>query len=896
MDSQLKQTVTTFLDEKAKLKKRSDDIIELELSLYKVNQSVFTSLYNSLVSDADFEVDVITRSLDVIVDNLCNDQIPTTYRREMGFSTECKTSENYIKKYSLSRRPVMVKAFIDYKIKVSKEEKFRPFEIPVNSKVRAKIRTTFINKSHPNWKFDLTMVKYGLLSELGSQIHKIKSDILTIDFDEKNIFEKLPLHEFNLWEVEAEWISDDKPTTDDLNKIEILFPLISKDQFNKMKMQEHIYEVAKEVERNAHRVKLYKTEWGLKRLLNQVIGLTKQSYRDIFPPHGMFLTEKTDGFRCLLKIDGKVLTLLYKRNIHQITLDQDDFANEQSFLDAEIVLDHADPEDMSKCIIKIFDVIKFRDELMTTVPGRQRIEMLPAVTEYVNAFMPGQVKAKSFRLITEDNMDTIFKEVYESVEPKDREGLILMSGNSEYSRTKNYKWKDFQHNTVDFLARIPPAGVLGNAPFNKVKGKTLYLIFVGVNNVMRNYMNIHKLSFFDKLFPKGSYNKTYGPTHFSPSGAPLAYIYYHPEGESLDNRIIELQISKKLENIDYKKPLDWKFVQVRTDRQPSDHYFGNDIETAETTFQNYFAPFKLEDLPKPNFGYFADAKTNIHDASNKFKRFIGTELILKYAAGANWVLDIGGGRGADLQRYQSARVKNVLFAEVDPEAINELILRKYTTLRKPRIKIKGNEVDTSDISTSIYTLLADLNQPALDTTKSIQSITGSPQPIMNFIMSNFSLHYMCCGTTDQMKNLISLVTSQAVDKTIFAITVMDGQKVFDKLKTVKTGDSYQIIEDDIVKYSIRKNYAGDKLAPVGQSISVKLPFSDEMYDEPLVNCDVLIEEFEKAGFNKCEDYPFTRKLNAFKKVYSYIHTSITTQDKEYIELHRALVFKYKKQK
>lgn len=911
--------ITTYVDLVNNNKNKNVEI-ELEISLYKINQSIYLNIYKHILANSSFKLVSITRILDLLVDNLYNDVNPTTYRRSIQFSTEGKISEQYVKKQSVMKRATIIKDVIDYKLKVSTEEKVKAFTAPMNALVRIKIRSSFIHNDYPNWRFDLTMIKSGLLSELGPFLTKYKEEILMASFDEKNIFDKINLHEFNMWEVEMEWIGKELPVVENISIINILFQLINLKHVKNMKIQEYIYEVAKEVEPNTYKQKLYKTEWGLKRLLNQVIGLTKQSYKHIFPPYGMYVTEKTDGFRCLIIIAGNKLILLFKDTmIEKKLLIDDNISNAiTSIFDSEILLNSSHN---SEILLKIFDVIKYKNESIMDMPGRQRLEYLDRALEEVNKFILVKdindeninndtvinndnnnikIKAtiKKFELITEENIDSIFKSTYEKSPIVEREGLIIMSGISPYIRTKNYKWKDFNHNTIDFLIKKAPV----NPMFATKPNKQLYLLFVGINSDMMRYMNINKLPMYDQLFSLHGKNN-YQPIQFTPSSYPLAYLYYHDadatdynglvNGPIEDNTIIELRIDHKLDKISYNKPLDWKFVQIRTDRTATEFYFGNDFEIAESTFQNYISPFQLDDLAKPDFGYFAENKSNIHEASNKFKRFIGTEIILKYAENSKWILDLGGGRGADLQRYQAAKVKNILFIDVDAEAINELILRKYSTLKSDVIMIKGKPVSASDISSTIYTLLMDLNQSYSLTAESINYITGNNKPIMEFVMSNFSFHYLCCTSDNYLMNIIGLLKTQVAEKGIIAITIMDGVKIFDRLKTIKQGEYYKIIENGVEKYSLKKNYAGTTIAKYGQTISVKLPFSNEHYDEALVNIPVVIDAFAKAGFEEIENYEFKSKIAAFKKINKTNYSSLTSQDLEYIDLFRALVFKRK---
>jgi len=1011
----IKEVITLFTDTTNTLKKskKTSNNIELEISIQKINRDIFVSLYNKLIKSADFKVKGISRSLDTLVENLYNDPNPATYRRQMEFTTTGKSDEEYMKKTKIMKKPIMIEDFLNYKIKLSMEERVNKFSVPVNSLLRFKIRTSFVHKSYPNWRFDLTMVKSGLLGELGEQLQKYKKEILTPEFTPENIFDVIPLHEITSWEVEIEWIGDAAkesktndaakesktndvaktieatstsfPSAEDFKIVSTLFGLIEDSNMIKMKFQQYMYEIAKEIETNPNRLKYYKTEWGLKQLLNQVIGLTKQTYKSIYPPIGYYLTEKTDGYRCIVYVKENKLALLYKQNVFEVSFDGHKLGidkalknenttyitdntndSEISIIDAEIVGAENEITINSNFTVKIFDVIMFRDEPVGEMTGRQRIGMLKNICDYLNKIL-NKFTFKEFKLITEENLNTIFKETYGKEENKDREGLIIMAGTSSYSKTKNYKWKNFEHNTIDFLAKKVPSYIVGNYPFiKKNPSSELYVLFVGITGGMKHYMGLNNLSFYNTIFSRDMYNNNYQPIQFSPSSFPLAYLFEYETAKtkktiskvkgkvikgnnedesfttsSLDNTIIELRLEHPIDatndKIDYTKALPWKLEKVREDRKPTNDYFGNNFEIAEITFQNYFSPFTLEDLSQPDFGYFNEKKSMLYEASNKIKRMVGTEIISKYAENADWVLDLASGRGADLQRFQIANVKHLLMIDIDTDAISELIARKYQTFTSDKIIVKGKTFSSNNISMSINTLIMDLNQSYIESNKIINEIIGknigksNPElmngeqkpvkgkkpiddKVVDFIIFNFAFHYFC-NTNIQLENIMKLIVSQISTGGIVCMTVMNGRKIFDLLKNIPKGSEYIFKEQEekvvvkkgrgkpkkeveepaepeqFNKYGIVKKYIGEQFMGFNQTIGVKMPFSTEYYDEPLVDIEHLITKFKSCGFELINQYSFSDCIPAFHKTYKLL--SLDDEDKAFIDVYHAIIFKRK---
>lgn len=89
----------------------------------------------------------------------------------------------------------------------------------------------------------------------------------------------------------------------------------------------------------------------------------------------------------------------------------------------------------------------------------------------------------------------------------------------------------------------------------------------------------------------------------------------------------------------------------------------------------------------------------------------------------------------------------------------------------------------------------------------------------------------------------------------------------------------------VLKYALRKNYRGDKLAQAGQLVSVLLPFTDEMYQEPLCNIDTVISEASKLGFELELHASMSTYMDKFQKADRALYDKLTDEDKLYIGLH-----------
>ncbi len=222
----------------------------------------------------------------------------------------------------------------------------------------------------------------------------------------------------------------------------------------------------------------------------------------------------------------------------------------------------------------------------------------------------------------------------------------------------------------------------------------------------------------------------------------------------------------------------------------------------------------------------------IHSAANSYKRVVISSVYDVNIKGSSWLVDLMCGRGADMFRYAKNKVENVLFVDSDKTAIVELIQRKFSLEKEARM--------------NIYVMVADMNTRAQQLMDEFNKEFGLIIGGVNVITCNFAIHYMC-ATTEGLRNFLALVSKLLCKGGLFIFSCMNGRAVFDILADITRGKSWEYEINGRLKYAIRKDYNSKKLENVGQMISVKLPFSDELREEPLVNIDYIVGEAERFG-------------------------------------------------
>ena len=73
--------------------------------------------------------------------------------------------------------------------------------------------------------------------------------------------------------------------------------------------------------------------------------------------------------------------------------------------------------------------------------------------------------------------------------------------------------------------------------------------------------------------------------------------------------------------------------------------------------------------------YFQEHDNHLQKASRNYNSFVKSELFKKFK-NTQWVMDLASGKGQDLFRYSTSKMKNVIFLEIDKMALGELAKTK----------------------------------------------------------------------------------------------------------------------------------------------------------------------------------------------------------------------------
>lgn len=653
--------------------------------------------------------------------------------------------------------------------------------------------------------------------------------------------------------------------------------------------QAEVYYVAGLVETAPSRLARFEHEWSLKQLTPQVTALTRETYQHMYPPVGHYLLDKADGVRALASAREGRLLLLAGGQL--TTLAPEDKTKLRPVVaDGELV-----GEGKGRTFF-VFDVIRVGGDNLGGLGYGDRLARVADAVDALKAYGLNAVAKPVVRITASDpaGLKAQFSSPEIAERPYGTDGRILVQDGQPYAGTRAFKWKPLRESTIDFLARRAPAELLGKAPFADGKKSQLHILFVGVNSHTFGRFRMSVLPGYGRLFGDRARTLDYFPVHFSPSFAPLAYLYQHPaDAPPIDNRVVEMRCTNPAE-LRRGSPLPkWELVRVRDDRDrdvKAGAYFGNDFRTAELTWANYadvFTEAQLWEGPDP--GYFASSKAPMYVAQTAFTSFVKSARIRKELA-AGWAVDFAAGKGQDLARFRAAGVERLVAVDQDWAGLTQLVQRKYTAMRKPRHKGRRAPRDRSH-AMSVIVLGADLAADHKTTADQIRGLPGFPEVGADGATVNLAIHYFA-GSVVSLRNFAALCAAVLAPGKPLIVTAMFGERVHALLEEnkVEPGQTWDARFEGELKYSIRRDYQGE-LTAAGQKIGIILPFSrGEYYSEYLVNTAALVKIFREAGLHLRTKEPFDARFAEFATRNPSMHKRLTPDDFTFLGLYGELVF------
>jgi len=784
--------------------------VELEVKIHGANKEIFEQ-FEKLYEMQDLPV---VKSINLMKQN---DNNKETIIRTILFDGDKKIETNSRKRLLQNRRNRVNEH--EYGITLSLEDSYNIKSAEVDL-IRIKFRRSkIINITNYQWSLDLTYVhtSYNI-----SNLKKIKDELFAC-----NVAERTDIG----YEIELELKNGNTQfTVGDLNAASRHLLQTINPNF------ENTYQLSEELNYICAQLGVDPTSSPtVKKIFPKVVSITRSEYNNIYPPKGYYITDKLDGKRAIMSIhDGKCYIVTDK--LIEI---EGEFPQKWTILDGEYYNKK----------FYAFDAIIIDDEKLMYKPFSERLERLKKTSHNV----------KKYTFITADKPHDLELEITEKrIGDEKTDGYIITKDGDDYMSTVNYKYKDLDHNTIDFLAKRSPT-------LSDVEGTTLYYLFVGISRKMFENLKLRFCPEYREIFNTTTFGE-YFPIQFSSCNMPYAYKYYRDSKlEDIDGKIVELLCTENCGSMSTNKIVKWKEIGIREDRKNETNYYGNDFRIAELTWLNFVDPFTKEELWNGvKDMYFATEKESIYEAQISYINFCKSTLISDLLSNLSNVLDVAAGRGSDLGRYYKAKVKNLYAIDIDRSALSTLVQRRLS--------------NSFQVTTAVNVMVADMNNEysiLVDRLHSHFELTT-----VDAIVCNLAVHYFL-NSIEGMMNFVLFCSKMLKSGGIVILTCFFGEKIHE------LPAEWDIYQDNVLKYSIKKEYVGDTLG-IGQKIGVKMPFSNgEYYSENMVNTTVLINEYKKFGFTLKSKKSLISYMDDFK---SRNHSTILTDDdKKYIDLYGEII-------
>lgn len=558
-------------------------------------------------------------------------------------------------------------------------------------------------------------------------------------------------------------------------------------------------------------------------------GLSKFDYiSEILPNIDKYvITDKADGVRGILNIESNIAQCIVGSNYFEFAVKAKNMMCDCEFL--------------SNGTILIFDILLKNDKslIYDTFVNRHKEFIDININSDDRKYL---ILAKKFIYLKVATYQAEIMKLFMAIKKYkyNTDGIIFTKIDDGYLKTKHYKWKSLDQITIDFLYinNIIYSGI-SRRVFKQIGLKFPDNYFNNINKYVKHNNNMLFSDFF--------------PIPFMPSIEPNVYKYpIELLPNNADNKIIELSYDNKKKK--------WKFHKFRTDRDnelKEGHYFGNNFQIAELTFESIINPLTIKDLIKSqnelSKNFYFEKSDQKYKEVRKYNSFIKRKLI-KRASYTDKIIDMASGKGQDLASYYDGKIKNLLMLEIDQSAIDEIIKRKFEFSKNIWIDKIDSPININNYvveSTNLTIMQMDLLESHNDNIKKIESTsTIYKKENVNFVICNMALHYLV-GSSKDIQNTVKFISYWLKPGGEFIFTSLNAKKINNLLKnTGKWSD----------KNGIYKIESGKK-----NHIKVLLPCSRELRDEPLIDLHMLDVEFKKQGMLRIDTADFDKYFSEYNK-------------------------------
>jgi len=537
-----------------------------------------------------------------------------------------------------------------------------------------------------------------------------------------------------------------------------------------------------------------------------------------------------------------------------------------------------------------FDILIFNGNDLTQVSFSERLRKLEIASHILkklfenlfinNTTFVGVKKSIKFIYNIKPYKPFELKNVNEIITKKNKyytDGIIFTPINKTYYNNNTYKWKPVELNSIDFLSRI----------VNDDKSQKIITLhfYVGINKYLFNKFKLNHDDEYYKLFNQKYKDSNYFPVEFKPRDNPNIYIT-KLKYKSKKNDIYKLEIgnieitddiileviynSKKEKSKNDDSYNRWIILRIRddkTEKYKRGELYGNNWTTAINNWNTIKNPITLDNLINEKYYKYkygeGRKKTNI-DNMKSFHNYIKYKLYLKYTKDIKFLIELGGGRANDFNKWVKANIQHIIIIDADKDALKQadkrlIEYRKKTKKNRPKLTLILGNLQT----TRICKLLL---KPFFNS-----KLNG----LFDVISCQFAFHYFIKNNASLTRILNEIYNLLKIDG-YFIISDHDGLLLYNLFKkhNVEYNESLYITSNKITKNEVSSNdnllfrltklYKNNMFKKTGQEISVYVESIGIEHKEYLVNFDEIINNLTNNNkFSIIENKLFEEKYNNF---------------------------------
>lgn len=817
-----------------------------------------------------------------------------------------------------------------WRLAVSTEKPCACFEPTGDVFVRLKMRLSFPDTPQPGWRLDVTLSWRGNnrteFARVAAAQRQYVNPLIAAAAEGADgwrsflrTFRELLGRDELVGEVELEWTGAKDPAPADFAAVDKITRRFVADDDATVAFSQTMQRLAEFEFPSNPQLAANRARRGLKGLLPQVLALSFGAFIDLRggrPLSGWLVGPKTEGFHGLVWCGQSALECAYEARTKQVWRPERAPAGPRSARDKPTVLEcEVMPRDGGGVDAHVFDVLQIGGASLLGRAPAERAERIDEAVELVRAACaPGArdwIHSKKPHRLPDTGsaaQDAVEAErLLRGLLATDKypiDGLVFTHPSEKpFSKTRSYKWKPQDQNTIDFwLISVPESAWRGEFNPRHTRGEfkgTVYALFVTVNLQVFHARKLALPPNADAIYPSNEYtlalkglnsgaNASFSqrnyrpfPVLFAPPDFPTAHVFAVPRGEpggdgEWHRKICEMRprfFAGEREATRWAPgqvlEVRWDMVRTREDRAGIEGYYGNFITIAEENWYNNLNPFPAAalwgDIGEEG-ARFRQRKNPIYVAPRAFASFVRGELYNRVANPAAFC-ELAAGRGGDLDRVYERRPERALFVDADPAAL---------MLLYQRVRAKSERAASG---THVALALADLGAPPADFVAHVRERLDFPAATA---LSCQQALPTFCGSHAELANFAAACDMLASKKDATLIfTYPDGRQIFDAVAGAPD-KTLQMHEDGELKYMLRGCWRGTKFARTGQFVEVLDQNHAAPAREALVNHDEFVAVMRARGFAVTSSALFRDKLKIFSQGNAGMASNLTEHDRTFV--------------